>query len=365
MNKPNLPSGVEPAYSTYLHAKGARLGLPISGNFELTARCNFRCKMCYVHHEQDPAGELTAAQWIALGKQAADKGMIFLLLTGGEPLLRSDFREIYTGLKKLGLLISLNTNGFLLDEEMVEFLKKDPPLRINISLYGGNNGDYQSLCGVPAFERVTENIKRAKRAGLQLRLNCSVTPENAAAIPAIHAFARENDLRIKGTTYMFPPVRVNGCQYGDSPCRFTPEAAAEHMLRWREELLTPEQLAASCVKGGWDEDDCSDGQGDPMRCRAGRTAFWVTWDGRMLPCGMVPGEGYALADHGFDRAWELVRQDCAAIRMPAKCTTCTYRPVCALCAASCLTETGGFDRAPEYVCRMTEHLNTITRAKYG
>ena len=41
--------GIEPAWSTYFHAKGAALGLPVAGNFELTTRCNFNCKMCYVH----------------------------------------------------------------------------------------------------------------------------------------------------------------------------------------------------------------------------------------------------------------------------------------------------------------------------
>ena len=64
----------EPYISTYLHARGRRLGLPISGNFELTARCNFNCPMCYVHLNQEDLAaqgkELTTAQWIDLARQA-------------------------------------------------------------------------------------------------------------------------------------------------------------------------------------------------------------------------------------------------------------------------------------------------------
>ena len=84
----------EPAWSTYIHAKGAALGIPVAGNFELTARCNFGCKMCYVH-DSDGTDELSADQWIEIGRQAVEKGMVFLLLTGGEPFLRKDFKEIY------------------------------------------------------------------------------------------------------------------------------------------------------------------------------------------------------------------------------------------------------------------------------
>ena len=98
----------EPYLSRYFHAKGRRLGLPVGGTFELTARCNFNCPMCYVHMTQeqvDAAGkELTAAQWLELAREARDRGMIFALLTGGEPLMRRDFFEIYKGMKELGLL---------------------------------------------------------------------------------------------------------------------------------------------------------------------------------------------------------------------------------------------------------------------
>lgn len=119
----------EPWLSTVLHQKGSRLGLPISGTFELTSRCNFDCKMCYIHGKncaELQKEELSAAEWIELGKKARDAGTVFLLITGGEPLIRSDFREIYTELKKLGLVISLNTNASLLQEETAELLIKNP-----------------------------------------------------------------------------------------------------------------------------------------------------------------------------------------------------------------------------------------------
>ena len=363
--KRGIPTGAEPVWSRYFQSKGASLGLPMSGSFELTSRCNFNCKMCYVHDNQDTYGELSAKDWIELGKEAASCGMVFLLLTGGEPFLREDFFEIYSGLKKQGLLISVNTNASLLDESMIRQLAKDPPLRMNVSLYGASNESYRGLCGQPAFEKVTDNIRALKEAGMQVRINSSITPYNAGDIAGIYGFAREQNMHIKASSYMFPPVRVNGCQYGDAPHRFTAEEAAEKMLLCREQYLTREQLANAYVEDPCGDSECSDGQGDPMHCRAGKSSFWITWDGRMLPCGMFPVEGYSVAEMGFKPAWEAVRRDCAALRLPAKCSSCGYRSVCTACAASCLTECGNLEQPPEYICRMTGHLDRMIREKYG
>ena len=235
--------GEEPLISSILHARAGRRGVPLAGNFELTARCNFGCKMCYVHQNQDPCRELTAQEWIELGRQARDRGMLFLLLTGGEPMLRPDFPYIYRSLREMGLMVSINTNASLLTQEILELFRNYPPTRVNISLYGGNNETYRNLCGVAAYDTVTRNILQLKQLGLSVKINCAVTPYNACDIEAIHRFAIDNRLQIQATTYMYPPVRINGCQYGQAPARFTWEEAAEYMLKCREQLMTPEQLA--------------------------------------------------------------------------------------------------------------------------
>ena len=164
-----LPRAVEPALSTHLHQLGRIHGLPIGGTFELTARCNFNCPMCYVHLQQDDIDargrELTAQQWIDLGRQAKDAGMMFLLLTGGEPFVRKDFFEIYDALKQMGLMISINSNGSMLKGEVLRRLLENPPHRINISLYGGSNETYKGMCGLNAFDTVVENIRALRQAG--------------------------------------------------------------------------------------------------------------------------------------------------------------------------------------------------------
>ena len=178
----------EPYMAKYLHGKGAQMGLPIGGNFELTPRCNFNCPMCYVHltkKQQEAAGkELTARQWIELAREARDQGMMFVLLTGGEPFIRQDFFEIYHAIKEMGLMVSINSNGSMLDGEIRRKLLEDPPFRINISLYGGCAQTYRDMCGQDVFSRVTDNIRALREGGVDVRLNLSITPYNRQDIGA-------------------------------------------------------------------------------------------------------------------------------------------------------------------------------------
>ncbi|MBP9988974.1 MAG: radical SAM protein, partial [Ruminococcus sp.] len=107
INKNNNSFTGEPAVVSFLHARAKKDGIPVSGTFELTSRCNFNCKMCYVHNSHQkitPENELSADEWIKIADEARKNGMIFLLLTGGEPLLRKDFSEIYLRLSEMGFI---------------------------------------------------------------------------------------------------------------------------------------------------------------------------------------------------------------------------------------------------------------------
>lgn len=356
--------GREPAFNAYLSAKAAARGIPLSGTFELTSRCNFNCKMCYVHDDVC-RGELSAEEWIELGRQAVEQGMVFLLLTGGEPLLRKDFKQIYSGLKKLGLVITVNTNGSLIDEDMLNFLIQEAPARMNISLYGACEETYRNLCGNRSFGKVVENIRRLRELGIAVKLNCSVTPYNVADIPEIYRIAKEIGVPVQATSYMFPPVRINGCHYGEAPHRFTPQEAAAAQLLCQEQYMTAQQLAMSFDTNPIPDMDCTGAEPGPMHCRAGKSSFWVKWNGNMLPCGMLPGEGYSIRDLGFAGAWEAVRQECREAREPAQCTECPKRGHCPACVASCLAESGDSTIRPRYVCEMVAHLDELKKEKYG
>ena len=362
----------ESQIANYLHSKGRKLGLPIAGNFELTARCNFNCPMCYVHMtpEQIKASgrqELTAKQWLDIARTACDRGMVFALLTGGEPLVRKDFFEIYEGMRQMGILVSINSNGSMLSGEVLERFLENPPLRFNISLYGGCNETYRNMCGQPVYDQVKENIRTLRKAGVDVSLNLSITPYNKDDLPQIYADATELDVNVKASSYMYPSVRVNGGQYGCGN-RLSCAESAKYSVEWDKLRFTEEEFALRAQnlarRIGLEKEGCPMEEGEGVRCRAGSSSFWMTWDGKMTPCGMITTPVVNLLETGFDDAWAQIRAETAKIRTPAKCVSCDYKDICGSCAAVYYTETGKFDEVPEYVCRRAEEIAIQTQKAY-
>lgn len=358
-------------YSSYLFAKAGDRGIPLSGTFELTARCNLDCRMCYIHKRENDraalAGELTASEWLRLAEVCQRSGTLLLLLTGGEPLLRPDFREIYTGCRRLGLMVSINSNATLMDGSMVDFLAADPPSRVNITLYGASPETYGALCGDPgAYQRAVGGILALKEAGVLVKLNFSVTPYNQQDLERVCAFAGENGLALQAASYMFPPVRA--CESGCfAPDRLTAREAAQAQLRYDRGRFAPEELRrrwAAQLAGGRVEDpgrECQELPTERIRCRAGSSTFWVTWNGQLRPCGMMTEPTADLGRLGFPAAWESIRAAREEILVPAQCTACEMKNACDQCAALCYAETGSFTGVPTYMCEKTRAYLALAR----
>ena len=344
-----------------LSRKCATLGIPVSGIFELTPRCNLRCRMCYVRltpEQMAPIGqERTTEEWLDMARQCRDAGLAFLLLTGGEPTLRSDFCEIYRELAQIGLSISLNTNGTLLTPEIRALWHEFPPAQVNVTLYGTCREDYDALCGNPgAYDAVVDGLNWLAGEGILVHLNTTIVPTNYHKWQEVEVFAKERDLELRMTSYCFPPNRRSHCDFE----RLAPEVAGELIVKdalWRE---GPESIKAKAR----DLDSplpksCELDNGEPMQCLAGRSQFWVTWNGHMTPCAMLTQPTTSPFQDGFVPAWEQLKEAVAAIRLCPDCASCPEQKSCMNCAAVTFAETGRFDGKPEYMCK----LNAAYRAK--
>ena len=348
---------VAPAATEYLYRKATAAGIPLSGTFELTPVCNMDCKMCYVRLSRETQEAIApladADRWLRLAQEAKDAGMLYLLLTGGEPFLHPQFPKILEGMHKMGLLITVNSNGTMIDEETVRWLKNCPPVRMNISLYGASDETYARLCGNPnGFTQTTKAIRLLKEAGISVKLNCSLTPENASDLPEMVQYAKENNLILQVATYMFPPVRKDEELTGKNH-RFSPEEAA-YYLAYADYLTMGAEAfpEGQCPVISDSEDPCGQ-TGDGVRCRAGKCSFWITWQGGMTPCGMFPTAGSPnVFKTSFRDAWEQVKRETAEIRLPAKCAGCSAKDICHACAAMVITESGCFEKVPQYRCDM-------------
>ena len=358
---------VEPKLSEYLHRKASAKKTPLSAAFELTPVCNMACRMCYVRMDKKTQESIaplhSASEWIRIAEQAGEHGLLYILLTGGEPFTHPEIREILSGLHRQGFMVSINTNGTLIDERTIEWLKETPPCRVNLTLYGASDDTYARLCGkADGFTCVSRAISLLQDAGITVKINVSLTPHNADDLEGIFAFCKERRLLISATSYMFPPLRRDSTCIGQND-RFSPEEAAyyaakiesflngeEAFLKRAEEGHFAELAAASDEECGH---DCA-GEGDGIRCRAGKCTGWVTWDGKLLACGMIPDDNALnVFDVGYMDAWKAVTAKTDEIRLPAACSVCEVKDTCKACAAMVYTESGSFHTIPEYRCRMT------------
>lgn len=343
---------------------------PLNGTLELLPLCNMSCSMCYVHlsrNEMEQRGRLrSAAEWLELGRQMQKAGVLFLLLTGGEPLLFPGFREVYTGLRQMGMLLTLNTNGTLIDDDRVSFFAANPPRRINITLYGSSEETYASLCRYPGgYARTMHAIRMLKDTGVAVKINASAVRANAAEINAIYEIGKELDIPVAVDTYMIPGLHERNLPF-ERQSRLLPEDAAR--MHWN--VLCHDMSADalwSHVHEILDTNEHRDLSQNPyadrVNCLASNCSFAVDWKGNMRPCVTLEEPAVPVFDLGFEEAWKRISTDTKQFRLNAKCTTCRLRPLCPNCVGSAWLETGRYDGVPEYLCRYSEELYRIMKEK--
>lgn len=361
----------EAPLTQYLLGKASRMKIPMSGTFELSPVCNFSCRMCYVRKTQaevalHPRRAMMLSDWLRLAEEAREQGMLYLLLTGGEPFLWKDFWELYEKLIGMGFLVTINSNGSLIDEAAVKRLAKLPPTRINITLYGASDETYRALCGVGGvFSHVDRAITGLREAGINVKLNCSLTPANCHDLEAMIRYAKERDLIIETNTYMFPPLRRDPGMVGRNE-RFTPEEAAfYHLRRYRLQYGDAiyrqflERVASGLAEPLGLDESCHDPADGKIRCRAGKAAFWVTWDGWLAPCGMMPEPKVDLMTASFLAMWQELTEQCEKLSLSGICGSCPDRDICHSCGAMALAETGEHSGVPRYLCQMAQAVKNL------
>jgi radical SAM protein with 4Fe4S-binding SPASM domain len=123
-------------------------------DIELTERCDNNCIHCYInlpHHDSNAINrELTTDEWKDILTQAADLGVLVVRFTGGEPLLRNDFTELYLYARHLGMRVLLFTNGRGITPELASLFSRIPPLeKIEVTVYGMHAETYEAVSRVP------------------------------------------------------------------------------------------------------------------------------------------------------------------------------------------------------------------------
>lgn len=164
-------------------------------DIELTERCDNDCVHCSVNlPAADPAArarEWTAEAWKAVLDEAAGLGALVVRLTGGEPLLRDDFEEIYLHARRRGLRVMLFTNATLVTPRLARLLRDVPPLEaVEVSAYGMTRESYEAVTRAPgSFEAFRRGLGLLRDHGVPLVVKGAVLPPTRRELDAFEAWA--------------------------------------------------------------------------------------------------------------------------------------------------------------------------------
>lgn len=351
-------------YEKYLCDMAFEKQIPISGTFELLSACNMNCKMCYVRtswNEMLKQGKiLSVDEWVRIAEQAKEMGTLFLLLTGGEPLMYPGFKELYKRISQSGIILTINTNGTLINDEIIELWKEYPPRRVNISLYGSSNATYERLCNNSiGFDQTLNAIKKCIDANIQVKINYTINSKNYDDLDEVIKITEDLNIPISTPTYMFPPIRKENVDYDYEQYRLSPEKASEIQTRVIRRSLSDGSTSINSIFSNLDDvckRDCRKDEVDVpggFLCSAGVSSFWINWKGQLTACGMVSNPNSDLKVFTFKEGWNKILEESKKIMTSKKCFNCKYRKMCISCAASSLAETGRTDQTVEWHCELS------------
>jgi radical SAM protein with 4Fe4S-binding SPASM domain len=334
----------------------------ISFDLEITSRCNNNCRHCYINLPANDASakkkELSLAQIKKIVNRAVDLGALWCLITGGEPLLREGFFDIYLYLKKKGLLVSVFTNATLITEEHIRFFKKYPPRDIEVTVYGVTKETYERVTrNHVSFKAFMNSVELLLDNGIKVRFKAMALRSNVKELLGIARFCRK---RTKDY-FRFDPflhLRFDRNEKRNAEIkseRLSPEEIVAIEKADFERSLALEKSCDKLINPDYSHINCN----HLFHCGTGNGSFTVSYDGYFRLCSSLwhPECIYDLKKGNLKDAWENFIPKVRDMRSNREeflnnCRKCPIINLCLWCPAHSYLETGELDKPVDYFCKV-------------
>jgi radical SAM protein with 4Fe4S-binding SPASM domain len=298
--------------------------------FEITHRCNLRCRHCFLQ-DAEPAPELSPAETLRVLTDIGQAGCGVVNFTGGEATLRPDLPDLITAAAQMGLRPTLITNGTTMTRALADRLAGAGCASVEVSIHGATAATHDAFTGLPgSFTQATEALGRLGGAGLPTKVIFVVTQFN------YHEYRR--------AVFEIGPLTGD---LGFSPLLYPTLRGSSVPLALR---LDDGQLTQLM----------QDGLFRPTRrvCSLARGEGRVGPDGTLYPCGFVTQPLGNLVQTPFRDLWfsaacEELRQADWIRGTPPACAGCDRRHLCPRCPGLSYLESGQKMLPHEESCRIT------------
>ncbi|MBZ5570612.1 MAG: radical SAM protein [Acidobacteriia bacterium] len=372
--------------------------------WEVTKGCNLRCIHCRASAtELSAPSDLSTHTALGIIDQIAEAANPILVLSGGEPLYRSDIFQLARYATDKGLRVALATNGTLVTKEVARMIVDAGVKRVSISLDGADPTTHDTFRGIPgAFEAAVQGLRNLKRLGMSVQINMTIARHNAKQLPEVLRLAKSLGADALHT-FLLVPV---GCGVDIAADQMVPPEEYEKMLNWfyDESLKGGIELKATCAPHyfrvvrqrraaerrsaeaaaraaaastpdpsaiGPTDTLMPGGTGISLRpqahpagnhtghpsghpsdmnamtkgCLAGTGVCFVSHEGEVFPCGYLPVIAGDLRKQKFIDVWQDA-EVFNALRdtgnLKGKCGCCEFRNVCMGCRARAFAATGDY-----------------------
>lgn len=335
---------------------------PLSGQIELTYRCSLNCIHCYCKGSEDRSKELTMKEWKKILDEIQKEGCIYLTLTGGDPLIREDFLELYSYAKEKGFILTIFTSGQTLTKKVLDYFTKSPPFSIEITLNGITKSTYEVITQVKdSFAKVKQAIKNIKKRNLPLILKSNCLKQNKHEIYKIKSFVDTTLGKKEGKFYFRYDPMIHSRLDGDkTPCQY--RLSSEEIVEVKKK---DPDIWQEYQKGlHSDFPDLKRDRRFLYRCNSWMTQFFIDPYGRLKFCHYTEKFSINLKTTSFREGFykvfpQVLNQQ---FKTNSKCQGCSLRPICYHCPARAYLETEDEEAPVPYYCEMAKaHAEEMKR----
>ncbi len=373
--------------------------------WEVTKGCNLRCIHCRATAtELSSPTDLPTERALDIIKQIADFGSPILVLSGGEPLYRTDIFDLARFATDRGIRVALATNGTLVTKAVAKKILDAGVKRVSISLDGADALTHDTFRGIPgAFEAAIYGMRNLQELGMSVQINTTIARHNAHQLPDVLEMARSLGADALHT-FLLVPV---GCGVDIANEQMVPPEEYERMLNWfydrskdgdielkatcaphyfrvvRQRRAEERKQAAAAAGGDYRAVEHgpaigptdmampgsdavifkpkgnhtghpsghpgghAGGHPDGMNamtkgCLAGTGVCFISHEGEIYPCGYLPAVAGDLRKQPFAEIWNDSKVFAQLRHDPleGKCGCCEFRNVCMGCRARAFAATG-------------------------
>ena len=336
------------SFSLRTHKKNWRLDNPNVCQFELTFGCGLHCKHCYTDCYNKPAylrKELKTKDVKIILDKVYNAGAIWLCLTGGDPLIRKDFLEIYSYAKEKGFIITVFTSGCSVTEEITDYFKKSPPFVIEITLNAVTEDLYEKISQAKgSFEKVIKGIDLILKENLPLRIKTQVTKDNLAELPKIREFVEGKGLEFQSYSDLY--ARLDGDK---APCSLR--------ISRQEIMSLNNRIKSGCFNEPNELNEHNEPNDSLFPCAiSGGDGINIDPYGNMFLCNLIRNPTFNLLEvdikYAFERLLSSVRDK--KFSTDSRCKNCNLRQFCRSCPGRAFLEKGDMEAPIEYYCELAK-----------